>query len=114
MNAAPPSAISAGARLRSALAEERPLQMVGAINAYAARLAAASGFRALYLSGGGVAANSLGLPDLAISTMDDVLIDVRRITDATSLPLLVDIDAGWGGAFNIARTVNIARTGKNI
>ncbi len=99
------SNLSAGARLRAALAEERPLQMVGAINAYAARMAGACGFRALYLSGGGVAANSLGLPDLGISTMDDVLIDVRRITDASALPLLVDADTGWGGAFNIARTV---------
>src|ERR1700721_3757740 len=96
---------SPGARFRAALAEERPLQVVGAINAYAARLAAASGFQALYLSGGGVAANSLGVPDLGISTMDDVLIDIRRITDACSLPLLVDADTGWGGAFNIARTV---------
>ncbi len=96
---------SPGARLRAAVAEERPLQLVGAINAYAARLAAACGFRALYLSGGGVAANSLGLPDLGISTLDDVLIDVRRITDACPLPLLVDADTGWGGAFNIARTV---------
>src|SRR5579863_7859892 len=96
---------SAGARLRSALLQEQPLQMVGAINAYAARLAAATGFRALYLSGGGVAANSLGLPDLGISTLEDVLTDVRRITDACALPLLVDADTGWGGAFNIARTV---------
>ena len=94
-----------GARFRTALAEEKPLQVVGAINAYAARLAEATGFRAIYLSGGGVAANSLGLPDLGISTMEDVLTDVRRITDATSLPLLVDIDTGWGGAFNIARTI---------
>ena len=78
---------------------------MGAINAYSARLAEAAGFRALYLSGGGVAANSLGVPDLGISTMEDVLTDVRRITDATSLPLLVDIDTGWGGAFNIARTI---------
>src|SRR5216684_5438102 len=96
---------SAGARLRAAVAEERPLQVVGAINAYAARMAAACGFKALYLSGGGVAANSLGVPDLGISTMDDVLIDIRRITDACPLPLLVDADTGWGGAFNIARTV---------
>ena len=79
--------------------------MVGAINAYVARMAEACEFRALYLSGGGVAANSLGLPDLGISSLDDVLTDVRRITDATSLPLLVDADTGWGGAFNIARTV---------
>ena len=96
---------SPGALLRAAVADERPLQVVGAINAYAAKLAAASGFRALYLSGGGVAANSLGVPDLGISTMDDVLIDIRRITDACPLPLLVDGDTGWGGAFNISRTV---------
>jgi len=96
---------SPGAQLRAAVAAERPLQVVGSINAYAARLAAASGFKALYLSGGGVAANSLGVPDLGISTLDDVLIDVRRITDACALPLLVDADTGWGGAFNIARTV---------
>jgi methylisocitrate lyase len=94
-----------GARFRAALAAEKPLQVVGAINAYVARLAEATGFRALYLSGGGVAANSLGIPDLGISTMGDVLTDVRRITDASSLPLLVDIDTGWGGAFNIARAV---------
>jgi methylisocitrate lyase len=96
---------SAGALLRAALAAERPLQVVGAINAFTARMAAACGFKALYLSGGGVAANSLGMPDLGISTMDDVLIDIRRITDACPLPLLVDADTGWGGAFNIARTV---------
>jgi methylisocitrate lyase len=96
---------SPGARFRAALAEESPLQVVGAINAYVARMAAACGFKALYLSGGGVAANSLGLPDLGISTMDDVLIDIRRITDACALPVLVDADTGWGGAFNIARTV---------
>jgi methylisocitrate lyase len=96
---------SAGARLRAALAAEQPLQVVGAVNAYAARMAEATGFRALYLSGGGVAANSLGVPDLGISTMDDVLIDIRRISEASNLPLLVDADTGWGGAFNIARTV---------
>ena len=96
---------SPGARFRQAVAEEKPLQVAGAINAYTARLAEATGFRALYLSGGGVAANSLGLPDLGISTMEDVLTDVRRITGAISLPLLVDIDTGWGGAFNIARTI---------
>ncbi|MGO9931671.1 MAG: methylisocitrate lyase [Steroidobacteraceae bacterium] len=96
---------SAGARFRAAVAAERPLQVVGAINAFTARMAAACGFSALYLSGGGVAANSLGVPDLGISTMDDVLIDIRRITDACALPLLVDADTGWGGAFNIARTV---------
>lgn len=96
---------TAGSRLRAAVEAERPLQVVGAINAYTARMAEASGFKALYLSGGGVAANSLGMPDLGISTMDDVLIDIRRITDVCSLPLLVDADTGWGGAFNIARTV---------
>jgi methylisocitrate lyase len=101
----PNSPASAGTRLRAALEAERPLQVVGAITAYAARMAEATGFRALYLSGGGVAANSLGIPDLGISTMDDVLIDIRRITDASTLPLLVDADTGWGGAFNIARTV---------
>jgi methylisocitrate lyase len=96
---------SAGARFRQAVRDEHPLQVVGAINAYTARMAQASGFRALYLSGGGVAANSLGIPDLGISSLDDVLTDIRRITDASSLPLLVDADTGWGGAFNIARTV---------
>ena len=96
---------SAGARFRAAVAGERPLQTIGAINAYTARMAERVGFKALYLSGGGVAANSLGVPDLGISTLDDVLIDVRRITDVTSLPLLVDIDTGWGSAFNIARTI---------
>jgi len=96
---------TAGTKLRAAIEAEKPLQVVGAINAYAARMAEATGFRALYLSGGGVAANSLGLPDLGISTMDDVLIDIRRISDANGLPLLVDADTGWGGAFNIARTV---------
>src|ERR1700728_2975451 len=96
---------SPGARFRAALAAEKPLQVAGAINAYTARLAQAAGFRALYLSGGGLAANSLGLPDLGISTLDDVLIDVRRITDASTLPLLVDIDTGFGSAFNIARTI---------
>lgn len=97
--------VSAGARFRAALREENPLQVVGAINAYTARMAAACGFRAIYISGGGVAANSLGMPDLGISTMDDVLVDIRRITDACPLPVLVDADTGWGGAFNIARTV---------
>ncbi|HEY2859380.1 MAG TPA: isocitrate lyase/phosphoenolpyruvate mutase family protein, partial [Terracidiphilus sp.] len=99
------NAQSAGARFRAALAQEKPLQVAGAINAYTARMARATGFRALYLSGGGVAANSLGMPDLGISTMEDVLIDVRRITEASTLPLLVDIDTGWGSAFNIARTI---------
>ena len=105
METAPANALSAGARFRAALRDERPLQLVGTVNAYVARMAAATGFRAIYISGGGLAANSLGVPDLAISTMDDVLVDIRRITDACALPLLVDADTGWGGAFNIARTV---------
>jgi methylisocitrate lyase len=104
-NAAGATLASPGARFREAVAQEKPLQIVGAINAYAARLAERSGFRAVYLSGGGVAAGSLGVPDLGISTLDDVLIDIRRITDVCSLPLLVDVDTGWGGAFNIARAV---------
>jgi methylisocitrate lyase len=98
-------ASSAGARFRSALAAEKPLQIVGVINAYAARLAERAGFRAVYLSGGGVAAASLGVPDLGISTLEDVLVDARRITDITGLPLLVDVDTGFGSAFNIARTI---------
>src|SRR5262245_48918330 len=96
---------SAGGKFGAAVNEERPLQVVGAINAYHARLAERCGYRALYLSGGGVAAGSLGVPDLGISTLDDVLTDVRRITDVTGLPLLVDADTGFGSAFNIARTV---------
>jgi methylisocitrate lyase len=96
---------SAGARFRAAVAAEQPLQVVGCVNAYAARLAARAGFRAIYLSGGGVAAGSLGVPDLGITTLDDVLTDVRRITAVTDLPLLVDADTGFGSAFNIARTV---------
>ncbi len=96
---------SAGARFRAAIAAEKPLQIIGAINAYHAMLATQTGYKALYLSGGGVAAGSLGLPDLGISTLEDVLVDVRRITDAVDTPLLVDIDTGFGGAFNIARTV---------
>lgn len=96
---------STGARFRAALQAEKPLQIIGAINAYHAMLATQSGFKAIYLSGGGVAAGSLGLPDLGISTLEDVLIDVRRITDAVDTPLLVDIDTGFGGAFNIARTI---------
>lgn len=99
------SSESPGKKFRTALAEEKPLQVVGVVNAYVARMAQATGFRALYLSGGGVAANSLGMPDLGISTMEDVLTDVRRITEVTTLPLLVDIDTGWGSAFNIARTI---------
>jgi methylisocitrate lyase len=96
---------SAGARFRAALKAETPLQIIGAINAYHALLATHSGYKALYLSGGGVAAGSLGVPDLGISTLEDVLIDVRRITDITETPLLVDIDTGFGGAFNIARSI---------
>jgi methylisocitrate lyase len=94
-----------GARFRNAIEQEKPLQCVGAINAYHARLAEASGYRSLYISGGGVAAGSCGIPDLGITTMEDVLTDLRRITDVTELPILVDIDTGWGGAFNIARTI---------
>ena len=97
---------SPGSRFRDALAAEQPLQIPGAICAYHAILAQKSGFRAIYLSGGGVAAGSLGMPDLGISNLDDVLVDVRRITDACPLPLLVDVDTGFGAsAFNIARTV---------
>ena len=97
--------MSAGARFRAAVQAEKPLQVIGAINAYHARLAQRTGYKAIYLSGGGVAAGSLGLPDLGISGLDDVLVDVRRITDVCELPLLVDVDTGFGGAFNIARTV---------
>jgi methylisocitrate lyase len=97
---------SAGAKFRAAVKEEQPLQVIGAINAYHALLAKRSGYRAIYLSGGGVAAGSLGLPDLGISNLDDVLTDVRRITDVCDLPLLVDVDTGFGAsAFNVARTV---------
>lgn len=94
-----------GQLFRAAIAKEKPLQIIGAINAYHAKLAESSGFNAIYLSGGGVAAGSLGVPDLGITTLEDILIDIRRITDASSLPLLVDIDTGFGGAFNIARTI---------
>ena len=98
--------MSAGAKFRAAMKQEQPLQVIGAINAYHARLAERSGYKAIYLSGGGVAAGSLGLPDLGISNLDDVLTDVRRITDVCSLPLLVDVDTGFGSsAFNVARTV---------
>ncbi len=97
---------SPGSRFRHALQEEKPLQVPGAICAYHAILARASGYKAIYLSGGGVAAGSLGMPDLGISNLDDVLTDVRRITDACDLPLLVDVDTGFGAsAFNVARTV---------
>jgi methylisocitrate lyase len=100
------SLLSPGAKFRAALAAEKPLQVPGAICAYHAILAEKSGFRAIYLSGGGVAAGSLGVPDLGISGLDDVLTDVRRITDACALPLLVDVDTGFGAsAFNVARTV---------
>lgn len=101
----PATSSGPGARFRHAIEEEKPLQCAGAINAYHARLAEASGFRALYLSGGGVAAGSCGIPDLGITTMEDVLTDLRRITAVSELPVLVDIDTGWGGAFNIARAV---------
>jgi len=97
---------SAGAKFRQAMREESPLQVIGAINANHALLAKRAGFKAIYLSGGGVAAGSLGLPDLGISNLDDVLTDVRRITDVCDLPLLVDVDTGFGSsAFNVARTV---------
>jgi methylisocitrate lyase len=100
------AATSPGAKFRAALQEESPLQVIGAINAYHALMAKRSGFKAIYLSGGGVAAGSLGLPDLGISNLDDVLTDVRRITDVCDLPLLVDSDTGFGSsAFNVARTV---------
>ena len=99
------SQVSAGAKFRAAIQEESPLQVMGAITAYAGLMAKRVGYKALYLSGGGVAANSLGMPDLGISTMEDVLTDARRIVDATGMPLLVDIDTGWGGAFNIGRTI---------
>ncbi|EGV19872.1 methylisocitrate lyase [Thiocapsa marina] len=99
--------LTPGTRLRLAVEEERPLQVVGAVNAYHAMMAERTGYRALYLSGGGVAACSFGIPDLGMTSLDNVLEDVRRITDATALPLLVDADTGWGGAFNIARTVRL-------
>lgn len=105
MTAANTASPTPGSRLREAVSAEQPLQIVGAINAYHARMAERTGYRAVYLSGGGVAAGSLGMPDLGISTIDDVLIDVRRITDVCSLPLLVDADTGFGSAFNIARTI---------
>ena len=97
--------MSAGRKFRAAIAAEKPLQIPGAINAYAAMLAEHSGFKAIYLSGAGIANASYGLPDLGMTSMNDVLEDVRRVTAACSLPLLVDIDTGWGGAFNISRTI---------
>jgi len=96
---------SPGARFRAAVAAEQPLQIAGTVNAYAALLAQRAGFRALYLSGAGVANASYGLPDLGMTSLDNVLVDASRITAAVPLPLLVDIDTGWGGAFNIARTI---------
>lgn len=97
--------LSAGRRFRDAVTNEQPLQVMGAINAYHARLAEQVGYQALYVSGGGVAAGSLGVPDLGITTLEDVRVDVERITNITDLPVLVDIDTGFGGAFNIARTI---------
>ena len=97
---------SAGTRFRNAVAADKPLQCVGTLNAYHARLAEAVGFKALYVSGGGVAAGSCGIPDLGITTLEDVLVDVRRITAVTRLPVLVDVDTGWGGPLNIARMVH--------
>ena len=106
------SPASAGARLRAALAQERPLQVVGTINAYSALLAGRAGFRAVYLSGAGVANASFGLPDLGITSLNDVCEDVRRIAGASPLPLLVDADTGWGAAFNISRTIaDLVRSG---
>ncbi|MBL0648030.1 methylisocitrate lyase [Aeromonas caviae] len=102
---------SAGKRFRTALANEKPLQIVGTINAYMALMAERSGFHALYLSGAGVANASYGLPDLGMTSMNDVVIDAERITAATQMPLLVDIDTGWGGAFNIARTIRAFERG---
>jgi len=103
---------SAGDKFRNSVATNQPLQVVGTINAYTARMAQRCGHQAIYLSGGGVAANSLGVPDLGISALEDVLTDVRRITDVCDLPLLVDADTGFGGAFNIARTVrSLTRAG---
>jgi methylisocitrate lyase len=97
--------LTAGGRFRLAIAEEKPLQIIGTVNAYAAMMATRTGYRAIYLSGAGVANYSYGLPDLGMTSLDDVLTDVRRITTQVETPLLVDIDTGWGGAFNIARTV---------
>ena len=97
--------ISKGATFRKAIKNNQPLQIVGTINAYTSILAEKSGHRAIYLSGGGVAASSMGVPDLGITTLQDVLVDVERITNTTNLPLLVDVDTGWGGAFNISRMV---------
>ena len=100
------SLTSPGKIFRQLVATEKPLQCVGASNAYHARLAQASGFKSLYISGGGVAAGSCGIPDLGITSLEDILTDLRRITDVTDLPVLVDMDTGWGGAFNIARSIH--------
>ena len=97
--------MTAGNKFRQAIKDNNPLMIVGAINAYSAILAERQNHKAIYLSGGGVAAASFGVPDLGITSMDDVLTDAKRITAASSLPLLVDIDTGWGGAFNISRTI---------
>ena len=99
------STLSAGRRFRAAIASEKPLQVMGTVNAYAAMMATQVGYKAIYLSGAGVANYSYGLPDLGLTSLEDVLIDARRITSVTDTPLLVDIDTGWGGAFNISRTV---------
>jgi methylisocitrate lyase len=108
----PALSLSKGAQFRAALSVERPLQIVGTINAYTALLAQRAGYRALYLSGAGVANASHGLPDLGITTLDDVLIDARRITARVDLPLLVDIDTGWGHAFLITRAIQeLSRAG---
>jgi len=106
--------LSPGACFRAAVREEKPLQVVGAVNAYSARLAERSGFRALYVSGGGVAASSLGVPDLGISTMDDVLTDVRRITEITDLPVMVDIDTGWDIPNTIRSMINAGAAAVHI
>src|SRR5438445_4339577 len=105
--------MSAGAKFRQALSEEKPLQVIGTVCAYHAVMAKSAGYRAIYLSGAGVAASSLGMPDLGISSLDDVLIDIRRITDVCDLPMLVDVDTGFGAsAFNVARTTrSIAKAG---
>ena len=97
--------LSAGKKFRQALANNKPLQIVGTINAYSAMMAKKIGHQAIYLSGGGVANASYGLPDLGMTSLNDVLVDVNRITSACDLPLMVDIDTGWGGAFNIAKTI---------
>ena len=97
--------LTAGGRFRRALKEEKPLQIIGTVNAYAAMMATQTGYRAIYLSGAGVANYSYGMPDLGMTSLEDVLTDVRRITNQVETPLLVDIDTGWGGAFNISRAV---------